>query len=63
MKKFRAKVKELNIWLKQIRNLIPAKEWWQILKAKVTTHPNFNQYNQEKTIQKVYLKTLKILSL
>jgi len=38
MKKFRAKIKELNIWLKQIRNLLPTKEWWQTLKAKLRGH-------------------------
>jgi len=38
MKKFRAKIKELNIWLKKIRNLIPTKEWWQTLKAKLRGH-------------------------
>ena len=38
MKKFRAKIKELNVWLKQIRNLIPTKEWWQTLKAKLRGH-------------------------
>ena len=38
MKKFRAKIKALNIWLKQIRNLIPTKEWWQTLKAKLRGH-------------------------
>ena len=38
MKKFRAKIKELNIWLKQIRNLLPTKEWWQTLKTKLRGH-------------------------
>ena len=38
MKKFRAKIKELNIWLKQIRNLLPTKEWWKTLKAKLRGH-------------------------
>jgi len=38
MKKFRAKIKELNIWLKQIRNLLPTKEWWKILEAKLRGH-------------------------
>ena len=38
MKKFRAKIKDLNIWLKQIRNLLPTKEWWQTLKAKLRGH-------------------------
>ncbi len=38
MKKFRAKIKELNVWLKQIRNLLPTKEWWKTLKAKLRGH-------------------------
>jgi group II intron reverse transcriptase/maturase len=38
MKKFRAKIKELNNWLKQIRNFQPTKEWWQTLKAKLRGH-------------------------
>jgi RNA-directed DNA polymerase len=37
-KKFRLKCKELNIWLKKIRNAIPTKEWWKILKAKLRGH-------------------------
>jgi len=36
--KFPRKIKELNIWLKQIRNLLPTKEWWQTLKAKLRGH-------------------------
>jgi len=38
MKKFRAKIKELNIWLKQIRNFLPTKEWWKTLEAKLRGH-------------------------
>ncbi len=37
-KKFRAKLKEMNSWLKSIRNLIPTKEWWQTLRAKLRGH-------------------------
>jgi group II intron reverse transcriptase/maturase len=37
-KKFRTKCKELNVWLKLIRNLIPTKEWWKILRAKLRGH-------------------------
>ncbi len=37
-KKFRAKCKDLNLWLKSIRNLLPTKEWWKILKAKLRGH-------------------------
>lgn len=37
-KKFRKKSKELNLWLKRIRNYLPAKEWWPILAAKLRGH-------------------------
>ncbi len=37
-KKFRAKCKELNLWLKHVRNSRPAKEWWPILVAKLRGH-------------------------
>ena len=37
-KKFRVKCKELNLWLKRVRNLRPAKEWWPILAAKLRGH-------------------------
>jgi len=40
-KKFRTKCKELNLWLKRTRNLLPVKEWWPILAAKLRGH---NQY-------------------
>ncbi len=37
-KKFRTKIKEMNDWLKQIRNMVSVKEWWVILKAKLRGH-------------------------
>lgn|SRR3990167_146501 len=37
-KKFRAKAKELNLWLKSIRNLVLTKDWWKILRAKLRGH-------------------------
>ena len=37
-KKFRKKCKELNAWLKRVRNFLPAKEWWPILAAKLRGH-------------------------
>lgn len=37
-KKFAAKLKELNSWLKRIRNLIKLKDWWPILCAKLRGH-------------------------
>ena len=37
-KKFRAKCKEMNRWLKAIRNRMDAKEWWPVLCAKLRGH-------------------------
>ena len=37
-KKFRVKCKELNVWLKQIRNTDAAKVWWKTLQAKLRGH-------------------------
>ncbi len=34
-KKFAAKCKELNQWLKSVRNLVATKEWWKILRVKL----------------------------
>lgn len=62
MKKFRAKIKELNVWLKQIRNLIPTIEWWQILKAKLRGH--FEYYGVSgnyPTIARYYSLALKLV--
>jgi group II intron reverse transcriptase/maturase len=37
-KKFRMKCKELNNWLRKIRNLKKTKEWWPVLEAKLRGH-------------------------
>lgn len=37
-KKFRAKCKEMNNWLRNIRNCIKTKEWWPVLEAKLRGH-------------------------
>jgi hypothetical protein len=37
-KKFRKKCRELNEWLKAVRNACPVKEWWPVLKAKLAGH-------------------------
>ena len=37
-KKYTAKCKELNTWLKKTRNLVKTKEWWKTLKAKLRGH-------------------------
>jgi len=37
-KKFRMKCRELNNWLRKIRNYKKTKEWWPILRAKLSGH-------------------------
>ncbi len=37
-KKYTAKCKAMNAWLKAIRNLVKTKEWWKILQAKLRGH-------------------------
>jgi RNA-directed DNA polymerase len=37
-KRFRAKIKEMNNWLKEVRNGAHVKEWWLILRAKLSGH-------------------------
>jgi RNA-directed DNA polymerase len=37
-KKFKAKCKDMNLWLKSIRNLVKTKEWWKILRSKLQGH-------------------------
>jgi RNA-directed DNA polymerase len=37
-KKFIQKAKAMNEWMKKVRNLIPLKEWWKVLKMKLTGH-------------------------
>ncbi len=62
MKKFRAKIKDMNIWLKQIRNLVPTKEWWKTLQAKLRGH--FEYYGvsgNSPSIKKFYSLSLKLV--
>ena len=37
-KKFRMKCKEMNNWLRRMRNYRKAKEWWPVLQAKLRGH-------------------------
>jgi len=52
--KFRRKMKDMNEWLKAIRNVVELKQWWQVLKQKLVGHyvyygvsgnmPNINRF-------------------
>ena len=38
LKKFKAKCKDMNLWLKSTRNLVKTKVWWKVLRAKLHGH-------------------------
>lgn len=59
-KKYTAKCKELNTWLKAIRNQVKTKEWWKTLRAKLRGH--FQYYGVSENfngIKRFYLYALK----
>ncbi|MDA3938345.1 MAG: group II intron reverse transcriptase/maturase [Spirochaetia bacterium] len=61
-KKFTAKCKEMNRWLKSIRNLIETKEWWKILKAKLRGHFQYYGVSENyRSINKFYYLTIKMV--
>jgi group II intron reverse transcriptase/maturase len=51
-KKFRAKARDLNIWLKSIRNLMPTKDWWKLLRAKL--HGHYEYYGVSENYRSIY---------
>jgi group II intron reverse transcriptase/maturase len=60
-KKFRKKVKELNMWLKSIRNQVPIKEWWKILSLKLQGHYEYYGISENyKSIYKFYKTAIKL---
>ena len=58
-KKYSSKCKEMNSWLKAIRNKVKTKEWWKILESKLRGH--FQYYGVSEnygSISKFYKATL-----
>ena len=61
-KKFVVKCKEMNLWLKSIRNLVETKEWWKILKAKLRGHFQYYGVSENyRSIYKFYYLTIKMV--
>ena len=61
-KKFAVKMKEINEWLKSIRNAIKIKYWWKILCAKLRGH--FQYYGVSgnyRGIQRYYYLTIRLV--
>lgn len=60
-KKFRAKVKDLNQWLKAIRNQVLTKDWWKILSAKLRGHYEYYGVSENyRSIDKFYKLAIRL---
>lgn len=60
-KKFRAKAKDLNLWLKKIRNQVLTKDWWKILSLKLQGHYEYYGISENYiSIMKFYKLAIKL---
>ena len=61
-KKFSAKCREMNDWLKAIRNLVKTKDWWKILAAKLRGHFQYYGVSENTaSIVRFYRLTMKMV--
>ncbi len=61
-KKFTVKCKEMNTWLKTIRNKVKTKDWWKILKSKLRGHfQYFGVSENYKGLKRFYQKTISLV--
>ena len=61
-KKYAAKCKEMNAWLRTIRNRVKTKEWWPILRAKLRGHYQYYGVSENyRGILRFYKATLKMV--
>ena len=60
-KKFRAKVKDLNLWLKAIRNQVATNDWWKTLGLKLQGHYEYYGVSENYTfISKFYKLAIRL---
>jgi group II intron reverse transcriptase/maturase len=60
-KRLACKLKEMNLWLKKIRNACPMKDWWKTLKAKVCGFFNYFGINGNyRSLQQYYKRVLSL---
>ncbi len=60
-KKFRMKCKEMNDWLRKIRNFKKAKEWWPVLQAKLRGHYQYYGISGNmRSLQRFYSLTMRM---
>ena len=61
-KKFKTKCREMNNWLKDIRNQFKTKEWWKVLEAKLRGHYQYYGVSENSIgILKFYKLTLRMV--
>ena len=61
-KKFAAKCKEMNRWLKGVRNLEKTKVWWKTLNSKLLGHYQYYGVSENyDAIARFYLMTLRLV--
>ncbi|MFH1258284.1 MAG: group II intron reverse transcriptase/maturase [Elusimicrobiota bacterium] len=60
-KRFRQKMKAMNLWLKEIRNRVALQEWWKTLRQKLVRHYNYYGISGNfKGIARYYWETQKL---
>ena len=60
-KKFVQKTKELNQWMKNVRNLVGLKEWWQVLRLKLLGHYRYYGISGNMpSLRAYYTRTLRL---
>ncbi len=61
-KKFSAKCREMNDWLRAIRNQVKTKDWWKILEAKLRGHFQYYGVSENSSsIKKFYKLTIRMV--
>ena len=61
-KKFSAKCRAMNAWLKAVRNHVQTKEWWKILQAKLRGHYQYYGVSENyRGLVRFYQFTLRVL--
>jgi len=59
-KKFASECKEMNKWLKSVRNLVKTKEWWKTLQAKLRGHIQYYGVSENyRSVMMFYKTTLR----
>ena len=61
-KKFQRKYKEMNLWLKSIRNAVETKVWWKILAAKLRGHFQYYGVSENyRGVLRFYKETIRLV--